>query len=114
MWLVRSDSMLAVAEAFLAHPNFDVVRELTRSDALVGRMNASALLAMAEQGGAQHRVLAVRLLAKRQLTTAESARFAAAVDGGLRATDPALGRAAADALTTRALQASVAGVRLAF
>ncbi len=113
VWLVRSDSMLAVAEAFLAHPNFDVVRELTRSDALVDRMHASALLALAEQGGAQHRVLAMRLLAKRQLTTAESARFAAAVEGGLRATDPALGRAAADALTTRALQASVAGVRLA-
>ncbi|MFN9756824.1 MAG: hypothetical protein ACK58X_10465 [Planctomycetota bacterium] len=113
VWLVRSDSMLAVAEAFLAHTNFDVVRELTKSDALVGRMNASALLAMAEQGSAQHRVLAMRLLAKRQLTTAESARFAAAVDGGLRATDPALVRAAADALTTQALQASVAGVRLA-
>ncbi|MFN6148242.1 MAG: hypothetical protein ACK5AL_17940 [Planctomycetota bacterium] len=112
-FLLSSESMLAVAEAFLAHPNIDVVRVLTRSDALVGRMNASALLAMAEQGSAQHRVLAMRLLAKRQLTTAESARFAAAVDGGLRATDPALVRAAADALTTQALQASVAGVRLA-
>ncbi|MBM3961216.1 MAG: hypothetical protein FJ306_04845 [Planctomycetes bacterium] len=112
-WLVRSDSMLAVAEAFLAHPNFDVVRELTRTDGLVARMNASALLALAEQSGAQHRVFAMRLLAKRQLTTAESTRFAAAVDGGLRATDPVLGRAAADALATRALQASVAGVRLA-
>lgn len=111
--LLGSESMLAVAEAFLAHPNFEVVRELARNEAVVGRMNASALLALAEQGGAQHRVLAVRLLAKRQLTTAESARFAAAVDGGLRAIDPALGRAAADALTTRALQASVAGVQLA-
>lgn len=111
--LLGSASMLAVAEAFLAHPNIDVVRELARHVAVVDRMNASALLALAEQGSAQHRVLAMRLLAKRQLTTAESARFAAAVDGGLRATDPALGRAAADALTTRALQASVAGVRLA-
>lgn len=111
--LLGSESMLAVAEAFLAHPNIDVVRELARTGAVVGRMNASALLALAEQGSAQHRVLAMRLLAKRQLTTAESTRFAAAVDGGLRATDPELGRAAADTLTTRALQASVAGVRLA-
>lgn len=111
--LLGSESMLAVAEAFLAHPNIDVVRELARSEGVVDRMNASVLLAMAEQSGAQHRVLAMRLLAKRQLTTAESTRFAAAVDGGLRATDPALGRAAADTLMTRALQASVAGVRLA-
>jgi hypothetical protein len=82
------------------------------------RVSDEALLGMAERGSADHKALCLEWCVRRDprhgntMSAAHSARFAAIVDAAARSTDPKLGARAADALRTRGLQRSVAGLRV--
>jgi hypothetical protein len=117
MWLVssrlQSPVMLAVAEEALTHPNVELVAFLLRCVGM--RVSYEALLGMAERGSADHKALCLEWCVRRDgntMSAAHSARFAAIVDAAARSTDPKLGARAADALRTRGLQRSVAGLRV--
>lgn len=113
-WQLHRPEMMAVAEAFLAHPNFAVVSALLHSgqNRLVGRIDASALLGMAERGDAVRRLLVLRFFTSNSTQPAEAARLVALVQQALAATDPTLGAAAQELLRQSYLHTCLAGIEL--
>lgn len=116
-WTLRRPEMMAVAEAFLAHPNFQVVTTLLTSgptvqEALLGRVSVDALLSMAERGDAERRAFMIPRLASRIMTPADATRAVALLKQALAATDPTLGALAQQQLGQPFLLQCVAGLEL--
>ena len=116
-WTLRRPEMMAVAEAFLAHPNFQVVTRLLTSgptvqEALLGRVSVDALLSMAERGDAERRAFMIPRLASRIMTPADATRAVALLKQALAATDPTLGALAQQQLGQPFLHQCVAGIEL--
>jgi hypothetical protein len=116
-WTLRRPEMTAVAEAFLAHPNFQVVTTLLTSgptvqEALWGRVSVDALLSMAERGDAERRAFMIPRLASRIMTPADATRAVALLKQALAATDPTLGALAQQQLGQPFLHQCVAGIEL--
>lgn len=116
-WTLRRPEMMAVAEAFLAHPNFQVVTTLLTSgptvqEALWGRVSVDALLSMAERGDAERRAFVITRFASRIMTPADATRAVALLKQALAATDPTLGALAQQQLGQPFLHQCVAGIEL--
>lgn len=116
-WQLHRPEMMAVAEAFLGHPNFGVVGVLLDNGAsselrLLRRMRTSALLNLAERGDAERRSYVLRHAGSLSLLPAEATRMVALVQQAMAATDPVLWTLAEQVLAQPFLHTCVAGLEL--
>lgn len=114
---LRRPEMLAVAEAFLNHPDFDLVQAmLHHADGtqapLRNRIGADAMVTMAERGDAERRRYVLAWAANRTFDSPESARLAVIVRAALASSNPTLGAQAQQSLAASFLHDSVAGIEL--